>query len=186
MSVSMLAIRRTVNTPTYVPDYIATSIETIDFALLKKRGINYVAFDADSTLVPYRGVQLSDSTTKFLREQKKQFKGWCIASNRVTNDLDEIARAMDVPVIRGSAWVRKPKKLFFKRVLALMGARADETVMVGDKLIADMWGAKRYGLTTVWVEHLGRDGLADRITQLRRLEKLLLRRFLPGRGAKVK
>lgn len=179
----MLVLKRTVNTPNYVPDYMATSIETIDFELLKSQGIKYIAFDADSTLVPYRGVTLSKETEKLLREKKKLFKGWCIASNRVTNDLDVIADALDIPVIRGGWYVRKPKKQFFMSVLKLMGAKPSNTAMVGDKLIADVWGAKRSGLTAVWVEHLGKDGLIDRFLQLRRFEKLILRRYLPGHKA---
>jgi putative hydrolase of the HAD superfamily len=44
---------------------------------------------------------------------------------------------------------QKPHRRIFTRALELAGARADETVMVGDRLLADIWGAKRMGMRAV-------------------------------------
>lgn len=174
----MIALPREATTPLYVPDFIAKSIEKIDFKLLQSRGIKFIAFDADSTLVPYRGIQLSASNKRFLRQQKKLFKAWIIASNRVTNDLHLIAEDLEADVVRAGIRMRKPKRRFFNKVLERLGAEPHEVAMIGDKLIADMWGAKRAGMVTVWVEHLGKDSLLDRIIRLRSWERRLLRRYL--------
>ncbi len=156
---------------------MATSIEDIDFKLLASSGIKYVAFDADSTLVPYMGVELSQSTKDFLAEKKALFKHWCIASNRVTNDLNGIATDLQAGVIRADLKVRKPRRAFYERVLNYFDAKPDEVVMIGDKLLADIWGGKRAGLTTVWVERLGRDGPFDTIIRLRHFERKLLKKY---------
>lgn len=173
----MIAIEKDSTSPTFVPDYLATSIEDIDFVLLARQGIKYVAFDADSTLVPYRGIELTPQTAKFLKKQKKLFSSWCIASNRVTNDLHGIAETLEAGVVRATLTTRKPKRKFFKRVLQHFDAPAHEIVMVGDKLFADVWGANRVGMKTVWVEHLGKDSLFDRITHLRRFQKRFLKHY---------
>lgn len=173
----MIALERGHKTPLYVPDYLATAITDIDFERLAREGVKYVAFDADSTLVNYRGVEIAPLTLKYLMEQRQLFEKWCIASNRITNDLQALANSIDAGVIQADWRIRKPDIRFFQRVFTYFDAEPQEVVMIGDKLLADIYGAKRAGCRTVWVEHLGRDSLYDRLIHLRRWEKRLLKRY---------
>ncbi len=167
------------STPRFVPDYMATSLLEVDFELLKKQGIKYVAFDADSTLVPSRGKLLDAKTEKFLKKYRPMFDDWCIASNRITNDLVGLAKSMDAQVIQATVLTRKPNQRFFKWVLNYFKAKQpSEVAMVGDKLIADMYGAKRSGMTTVWVEKIGRDNPWDILIQVRRWERQLMKAYV--------
>ena len=174
----MKRLKKTKSAPNHVPDYTARSIADIDFKALANAGIKYVAFDADHTLVHYRGIKLDAETSKYLQNNKKYFKDWCIASNRVTNDLQDIGADLKGHVIRASATVRKPSRKFYDRVIAHFQADPSEIVMIGDKLLSDVWGAKRMGLQTVWVEHLGKNGPLDAMIGLRRIERWLLRHYL--------
>ncbi len=159
-----------------MPDFMATSLLDVDFDALRKRGVKYVAFDADSTLVPARGKLLDSKTEAFLKEHRPKFESWCIASNRITNDLLPLAKAMDAHVIRATLITRKPQKRFFRWVLDYFKPKKPaEIAMIGDKLIADMFGAKRAGMTTVWVEKIGRDNPWDVVLQVRRWEKRLMK-----------
>ncbi len=176
----MKKLKRAADTPDYVPDYMAKSLLDVDFEALRAAGIKYVAFDADSTLVHFRGRVLSAETKLFLRSKRGLFSGWCIASNRLTNDLVPLAESMDAQVIRASLWTRKPGRRFFAKVLQYLGGKPAETAMIGDKLIADMWGGKRAGLVTVWVEKIGPDSPWDRLLGVRRREKRLMRRHALG------
>ena len=45
---------------------------------------------------------------------------------------------------------RKPHPAMFERALSIAGCGADEAFMVGDRLRADIWGAKQVGLRAVW------------------------------------
>lgn len=172
----MRALVKKDTTPRFVPDYMATSLMHVDFALLKKRGVKYVAFDADSTLVPTRGRLLDAKTENFLKKQRPLFKEWCIASNRITNDLLPLAKSMDAHVIQATLVTRKPQRRFFDWVLNNFGTtKPSEVAMIGDKLIADMYGAKRAGMVTVWVEKIGRDNPWDILLQVRRWEKQLMK-----------
>lgn len=173
----MKKLKRTEKTSRLVPDYIAKSIEDVDFNQLKKSGIKYVAFDADSTLVPFRGRALSDDLQAFLKKQKGLFNDWCIASNRPLNDLEPLGQSIAAKVIRAKGLRRKPQRAFFKRVVKYFGAEPNKIAMIGDKLIADIWGAKRMGMQTVWVEHIGSDSPWDKLIQTRRWEKRLMKRF---------
>ncbi len=173
----MIQVKRKKATPRYVPDYIAKSLLDVNFEELKSRGIKFVAFDADSTLVPFQGIKLTSETREFLKQKRKLFKKWCIASNRVPDNLRPLAKGIDAEVIRATFFVRKPHRKYFSKVLNHLDAQPHEVAMIGDKLFADMFGAKRSGFITVWVERLGTDPL-DRLIYLRRVERRLLKNYV--------
>lgn len=60
-----------------------------------------------------------------------------------------LADAIDAVVSSHSLGWQKPHRRIFERALELAGARAEEAVMVGDRLLADIWGAKRIGRRAV-------------------------------------
>jgi FMN phosphatase YigB (HAD superfamily) len=97
---------------------------------------------------------------------------WCKASGLevvlVTNTLsrgDEevwrdwerfgLADAIDHVVSSHSAGWQKPHEAIFRRALDLAASRPEESVMVGDRLRQDVWGAKRLGLRAVWRRPVG-------------------------------
>lgn len=174
----MKQIKRDAKTPLFVPDFLATSLHDVDFDALKKRGIKYIAFDADATLVHYRGTTLDAETKLLLQRNRKKFKKWVIASNRIGNNLLPLAESMDAQVVRATLFTRKPSKRFFQRVITFLGGTPNEVAMIGDKLIADMYGGKNAGLTTIWVEQLGKTTKHDWLFRTRQLEKWLMRRYL--------
>lgn len=51
--------------------------------------------------------------------------------------------------------VSKPTKEFFDICMAGANAKIEETIMIGDSISADIIGAKKYGLKTVWYNHNG-------------------------------
>lgn len=174
----MRALERQVNTSSFVPDYMARAIIDIDFKMLKQRGVRFIAFDADSTLVPFRGKALSEEARSFLAKQRQLFTDWCIASNRLTNDLLPLGESIDAQVIRATWLVRKPQQRFFAQVIRHFGCQPHEIAMIGDKLLADIWGAKRAGMVTVWVERVGPDSPWDQVLQTRTIERRILRRYV--------
>lgn len=162
----------------FVPNYMATSLRDVDFSVLRKAGVKYIALDADSTLVIYRGIKVDTKTRQHLVQQQQFMDGWCIASNRITNDLDDISASIEAPIVPTSLLVRKPQKRYFKRILSYFDAEPHEIAMLGDKLVADVWGANRAGLVTVWVERLGKDGLHDRALRVRTWEQMWIKRYI--------
>ncbi len=57
----------------------------------------------------------------------------------------------DPILISAAVGLRKPEPDLFTRVRRAWGLAADETVMVGDTLAEDIFGAQQAGLHTVWV-----------------------------------
>lgn len=176
---TMKQIVRKKNAPRFVPDYFAASVSDIDFELLKSKGIKHIAFDADSTLVNVWDVVISGHTLKNLKKKLPMFKSWCIASNRITDSLKPLAESINAKVVRATFFNRKPSKRFFRRVFGALEAKPNETVMIGDKLFADMWGGKRSGMITIWVERIGPDNILDRVLRVRQFEKWLMKAYRP-------
>jgi HAD superfamily phosphatase (TIGR01668 family) len=177
----MRLIETNENSPLFVPNFVADSVLDIDFESIRKHGVKYVAFDADSTLVGYRKKLLDEETRKYLHKKLKIFNGVCIASNRVTNDLDKIADDINASVIRASLTKRKPSFRFFERVINHFDARPGEIAMIGDKLIADIYGGNKAGLVTIWVNRKGKDSIFDRMLQTRRFERRMTKRHVRRR-----
>lgn len=173
----MQELQREADTSPFVPDYLADSLRQIDFKALKARGVLYIAFDADSTLVTFWGRKLAPGSKKYLTQNRKLFKAWCIASNRLTNDLIPLGESIDAPVIRASLFTRKPQRRFFRQVIRHFGAQPHQIAMIGDKLYADIYGAKRMGLVTVWVKNYGHDSPWDMVLRTRFFQERIFRRY---------
>lgn len=152
-----------------VPDYFADSVTDIDFRELKRLGIRYIALDVDQTLGHNHASELTPDVTKFLTDQVAagRIEGIAIASNSF-RDLTKIAGTLDAQIVRASVLVRKPRKCYYARLLSLMGCSPNEIAMVGDRLLTDILGGNRSGLTTVLVRPSGPELLID---------KLVLRQF---------
>lgn len=179
----MKRVRKTTTDPLYVPDYFANGVFDIDFAKLKKDGIKVIAFDADNTLIsfslsPFHSKHIDKNILKKMQTNRKLFDKWIIASNRPTNDLQELAASVQAQVVRAGVLLRKPRKAYFKQVIIRANVAPEHIAMVGDKLIADILGANRAGMKTVLVQPVGADNPIDRVVQTRRIERWLLRKFI--------
>lgn len=156
----------------FLPDFMATSLAAVDFTQLAKVGVRYVAIDADGTLAEYRQSTIDDATKKHLLKQREHIDDWCIASNRVTSGLGQLAQVIDAQVVPTNPLARKPRARYFRRVIEYFGVdHPEEIAMIGDKLLADVWGANRAGMVSVWVEQLGPDSLSDRLFRVRQWEQ---------------
>ena len=91
---------------------------------------------------------------------------WCkangltvvLVSNTLSRGDDEVwndwrrfglADAIDAIVTSHTVGWQKPHRRIFERALELAGTSAAETAMVGDRMLADIWGAKRLGMRVV-------------------------------------
>lgn len=61
-----------------------------------------------------------------------------------------LADTVDHVVSSHSTGWQKPHETIFRRALDLSGTSPGDAVMVGDRMVQDVWGAKRLGLRAVW------------------------------------
>jgi len=76
-----------------------------------------------------------------------------VGNSRVILDNSKLRHHFKAIVDCGDVQAYKPMPELFERTLALLDAIPSETLFVGDEYYADMVGAKRLQITTVWVNH---------------------------------
>jgi len=164
-----------------IPDFIASSVSEIDFKVLWQHGLTTVLVDVDNTLVSFGARELHSSAALYLEEARKKgyIKTFAIASNS-RRDIGHISAVLKPDAVfqpRGLSY--KPFRSYYRRVLRELGANPEQTLMIGDRLIQDVWGARRSGIKAVLVKPLGRDLWLDRLILTRWRERRLLRSYLP-------
>lgn len=61
-----------------------------------------------------------------------------------------LAKYFDVIVISGEMGIQKPDIRIFKAALEALGIEAEEAVMVGNRIDADIIGANKVGMVSLW------------------------------------
>lgn len=65
-------------------------------------------------------------------------------------DLDDFFENVVISDFEG---VKKPHPKIYQKALKIFKVNAEETIMVGDRLYSDIYGAKRVGMHTVWFRY---------------------------------
>jgi putative hydrolase of the HAD superfamily len=79
-------------------------------------------------------------------------------------ELEEagIAKYFSHLIFTSDIGYRKPSKEFYRQILQIVGAKSSQSVMIGDNLIDDIYGAKQIGMWTIWIRNpLTMDKIAD-------------------------
>lgn len=166
----------------FFPDQVARKFEEIDFDQALSDGRKYLCLDLDNTLLPQKGHVLPEIIGQHLRGlvADRRVKDLCLISNVILPGhrlarLQRMASELCIHhVIPGFFWNRKPKGAPFLKALALMGARPEECVMVGDQIFSDILGGNRLGFYTIWVKPIADDHWSTLLTGRRRREKKVL------------
>jgi len=172
-----------------IPDLAVRRFEEIDFRSVLNEQRRYLCLDLDNTLLPQFGHEVSAEVQTKLNELRESglVQDVCLISNVIwpgkrVRRLDGLARELGIRhVVPGYYWNRKPKAAPFLEALNLMGARAEECVMVGDQIFSDIVGGNRMGFFTIWLEPMSGDHWTTMLTGRRRREKKI-RRQLTDRG----
>lgn len=124
------------------------------------------------------GAHAATIATEFARRRRERMRLFpdalsCLAAWRaggvrlglVTNgdasqQRDKIARHglasyFDVIVIEGEFGAGKPDAVVYRHALDTIGARVEDTCMVGDHLDFDVAGAQQLGMQGIWIDRLG-------------------------------
>lgn len=144
-------MRATKKNSLFLPNYIASSVLELKPEELKRLGITHLVFDIDETVVPKKYNQLTDEYIGFLQALEKKEFIILIGSN-TRRDLGEITKHLSADIVPPSRTAFKPLKRYFKQVIETADVPPKQIAMVGDKLLNDVIGANRVGLTSILVE----------------------------------
>lgn len=143
------------------PNVCVEDIFHVDYGSLWRRGFRLLVFDVDHTLLPYNSSKLSRKTRKKLQELRKMGFKIAFLTNTVFQWREKRAREivdsakMPVILICCNFFGCKPSPWGFNEVCRIVGISAARSVMIGDMLLRDIFGALKanYGFTVLVKPH---------------------------------
>jgi HAD superfamily phosphatase (TIGR01668 family) len=154
------------------PSLRAESVLEISAAFLAGRGIRALILDLDNTLVPWHGREVRPEIEAWVKGMHSADIQLCIVSNtHRPGRLKELAALLGVQFVPSGG---KPRRRGFLRAIEAMGSTAEDTAVIGDQVMTDIWGGNRCGLLTILVEPLSRVEFIGTRVVSRNVERLLL------------
>ena len=160
----------------FYPDYKFSRTADIPDSFFTDNNIRFAVLDIDNTLVPYTSPLPDEEARSFLQRLKSLGVKYCFVSN---NDEERVKLFCDE--LGESEYIAKAGKPFarkIKRAMWRMGAEKSNTVLIGDQVFTDVYGAKRAGILAVMV-----DPLEAKETPFfglkRKMEKIVLKNYKP-------
>ena len=152
------------------PDEWVSSAYSIDYEKMYKEGKRGIIYDIDNTLVPHGAPADIYAKALFLRLNDMGYKIMLLSNNkepRVRSFCDDVV---------GASYIfkaGKPMKKGYLKAMEDMGVKVEETVLIGDQLFTDVWGANRCGIHTILVDQIDKKEEIQIILK-RRLEHIVL------------
>lgn len=147
--------------PWYFPDEYAPNLAAIDPVILYKRGIRACIFDFDNTLITDKESVIRNDIQEILKKWSQVFgpKRITIVSNKILrNDFERLhtrTKELGIPAV-GTGILLKPLPLALLRAAANMQTPPQQTVIIGDLLLADILGGKFAGMHTILIQPLSK------------------------------
>ena len=135
------------------PNYYASGVLDIDYALLRKHGIRCIAFDVDGTITKSGDNTMATKQSQQLVALLKSagIEKALLASNS-ERDLSLIVNQLSgFTTVQPHTHAPKPSRSFYQAVIDTAQCKPKHIAMVGDRYIQDIWGAKRSGLSAILI-----------------------------------
>jgi len=159
----------------FCPTLRAASVTEVTPDFLAGRGVRALILDLDNTLVPWHGLEVAPSIRAWIETLQAAGLRMCIVSN-----THRPGRLKELATLLGLDWVPsggKPRRRGFYRAMAVMGSTPEETAVVGDQVMTDIWGGNRCGLLTILVDPLSPVEFWGTKVISRNVERMLLDRL---------
>lgn len=170
----------------FLPNEYVNSIFEITPAFLKEKNIKGIITDLDNTLVEWDRPLATPELTAWFKEMRESGIQIVILSNNNEKRVHKFAEPLGIPYIYKA---RKPLGKAFQKALRTMNLPQEETVMIGDQLLTDIFGGNRAGFYTILVVPVAQtDGFATKFNRM--VERKILNWFnkkglLQWEGTKV-
>lgn len=138
-----------------IPDKIVNSIYELDLEALSRQGVRLILADLDNTLARYREWEPSPRLRRWAEEASGQGITLFVLSNgRKPRRATRFCQGF-LPWISHAS---KPHAGSFYRAMEQCSCRPEETIMLGDQIFTDIWGAHNAGLrAAVYVRAIALD-----------------------------
>ena len=177
-------IHHFLKTSHFIPNEYHHSFFDIDFKALYDQGFRYIITDLDNTLISYEEHEPTDAIRAKFDELAAQGFGIVLLSNNHPERLDRFRATLG---IGGFASAKKPLVRGIRRAMASFPeATKENTLLIGDQLMTDVWGGNRFQLHVVLVDPIKKKTEKWYTKYNRRIESRMLekiKRHYPDRFA---
>lgn len=157
----------------FLPKNYVTDVYSINYQAFRDRGFCGIIFDVDNTLEDHLTERPSSRCASLLRQLGGMGFRLCLLSNNSPARAERFADGFDVWVV-GKAG--KPSAKGYCEAMRRMGTHPEQTLMVGDQIFTDIWGANRVGIYSILVEPIQR--YENGFFYVKRfLERFVMRRY---------
>ncbi len=158
----------------FYPSVLYDSAFNIDFQKYYDLGFRTILFDTDNTLVGHDAPS-DDRAVQFFKYLRDIGFSTCIVSNNTAERVKPFAD--DVGTVY-EFLCAKPKTDGYFRAMERLNVSKSETMMVGDQLFTDIWGANRAGIFSVFTVPIGKDPIFT--IKLKRIAEKIVFLFYKG------
>jgi len=132
----------------FYPDYNFESIDDITADFLLEKGIKFLILDIDNTLVSYKTPTADKRAKQFLGLLSQNGIKYVFVSNNHKERVELFAREFGAAFVSNAA---KPFTFGIKKAMKKIGAKVEETALIGDQVFTDVYAAKRSGIISIMV-----------------------------------
>ena len=172
------------NLELYRPSQISFNVSYANYQFTSTIGKDYAIIDLDGTLCSKGEYEVKQTIKEVLAMARKlgQLKDICVLSNLVYPNQARKERLINVASQINAHHVAaywphlKPRPEAFLEALKHMGAKPDNTIVIGDQLLTDIYGGNLLGMYTILVPTLSNSD--HPITKPKRMiEKQILKKL---------
>ena len=164
-----------------IPDSYYPNIYQIDYEKLKINNIDTLLFDIDNTIAKVDDLNVPKETFILFQKLKKQNFKILLLSNNNIKRATPISKVLDVEVLANAG---KPDKIAYDKALDMLNSKKENVVAIGDQILSDIVGAKKYGVKAILVDQLSKEnniqtGMAQKLQKyiIKKLTKKNLGEF---------
>ena len=148
-----------------IPNSYYQSVYDIDYSKLKKENIDTILFDIDNTIANVDDTNIPYKTKELISNLKKQNFKILLFSNNHKERVEPVSKFLNLKALSDAG---KPAKQAYQKALKQINSKKENTVAIGDQLLSDIVGAKKYGLKAILVDQLSKEnnlktGLAQKL-----------------------
>ena len=135
----------------YYPSEYAEDVFSIDYAELYRRGCRAILFDIDNTLVAH-GADSTEEVDELFRHIHSIGLKTLLLSNNNKKRIERFNQNIHTTYLEEAG---KPDPSCYLKAVEMLGVTREETIVVGDQLFTDIYGANRAGIASILVKYIG-------------------------------
>ncbi len=157
----------------FCPDFYIDTYRQATPAMLQQAGIRFLLLDIDNTLAPYEQPEPDEEILAWFQGLWDAGIATAFVSNNGHERVELFNQKIGIPMFPKG---KKPLRCGTRLAMEALGAKKEETAMMGDQVFTDVWAGRRIGVRTILLPPIkDKRDLGTRLKRL--LEKPILRSY---------